>query len=97
MWNGVCPLCQSRQIYARPHGLQTYVGEGLVRDLRVMQKDWLRYQGIELLTYICVRCGYVTLNITDDGLEGLEEKLVRWGWTAIEEVHPDGTVGSRAE
>jgi hypothetical protein len=96
MWNGVCPLCQSRKIYAQRRALKTQ--DGLYYyDLRLIGGEYLGREALALVTYICVRCGYVAVTVADEGLEGLEEKLLKWGWTAIEEVHPDGTLGPQTE
>ena len=96
MWNTVCSLCQSRKVYAHRRALKTQSGM-YYTDVRLVGGEYFRREALDLVTYICVRCGHVTVTVAGEDLEGLEEKLLDWGWTAIEEIRPDGTLGPRPE
>ena len=82
MMNGICPICQSRRVYAKhgvmgsKHGLQFL-------DVKVASGQFLNGQTIDIVTYLCARCGHMSLTVVNTALAGLEEKLVDWGWSAI--------------
>ena len=85
MRNGICPQCQSRRVYAKHDVLGSRQGFQYI-DVKVMSGQFLNGQTIDVETYICFRCGHISLTEANTALQGLEEKLVDWGWSAIPAV-----------
>lgn len=88
MRNGICPQCQSRRVYAKHDVLGSKHGWQYI-DVKVMSGQFLNGQMIDVVTYICVRCGHMSLAVVNTALPGLEEKLVDWGWSAIPAVESE--------
>ena len=89
MVNGICPVCQSRRVYAKHNVLRTQSGLYQI-ELKLVGGEFFGRKSIDVVTYLCARCGHMSLTVVNTALDGLEEHLVEWGWSAIPARDFDG-------
>jgi hypothetical protein len=78
MWNGVCPVCGSTEVYGKEGGI---MGSAHPLYVKPAQFEWKRAISVHAL--ICGTCGHVALQIPAHDMERLHMTFQEGGWTRL--------------
>ena len=77
MKNGVCPKCNSTEVYRGAGGLKAGNGECHLVIGLWPPKD------IFLSTYICIQCGYTEMYVADHNMDKLNALVKEKDWEKV--------------